>query len=382
MITNNPDQFGYYQVGNQKFYSKFLAGQEHAKTEQPVRWCFNNEVFGAVNWQQEPSQSLSELYCQRAQQLREKYDYLVLWYSSGADSANILDSFVSNNIHLDEVASYVNFDADGDRYSYLNNEIFNSAVPRIEKIKQQQPWLIHTLIDISHLAIDFFSKKDSKFDWIYYLNSYLGPNTISRSNIKHSQPHWRRLINSGKTVCFIYGVDKPLVSAVKGQYWFYFRDMVDVAVSAAAQIRNLPGEFDELFYWTPDAPNIAVKQGHVIKNFIKLHKDKDIYFKGNYSSTVTVLDHRGKRSLDMDTLHRLIYPRWDPFMECIKPPSLIFTPRDRWFFALPDSDPAKYSWRTGLDHLWSTTPDSMKKDVTDISKGFKIIRSPMYYLGT
>jgi len=49
------------------------------------------------------SESLDFLYALRARQLREKYDYLVLYFSGGADSTNILKTFIDNNIFLDEI---------------------------------------------------------------------------------------------------------------------------------------------------------------------------------------------------------------------------------------------------------------------------------------
>ena len=38
-----------------------------------------------------------------AQQLREKYDYIVLAYSGGADSCNVLNSFLDNGIPIDDI---------------------------------------------------------------------------------------------------------------------------------------------------------------------------------------------------------------------------------------------------------------------------------------
>ena len=94
-------QYGFYQVGEYKFYSKFEAQILSEKSGLPIRWNFNDEAYDCSNWQVEPVESIGELYRQRAQQLRDQYDYLVLWFSGGADSTNILDSFVLNNIKLD-----------------------------------------------------------------------------------------------------------------------------------------------------------------------------------------------------------------------------------------------------------------------------------------
>jgi len=56
--------------------------------------------------------------------------------------------------------------------------------------------------------------------------------------------------------------------------------------------------------------------------------------------------------------------------------------RDTWFFSLPDNDPAKYSWRTGFDHLWKITPDKWKVNPNDVSQGYKPMPSKIYNLGS
>jgi hypothetical protein len=59
----------------------------------------------------------------------------------------------------------------------------------------------------------------------------------------------------------------------------------------------------------------------------------------------------------------------------------LFTPRDSWFYALPDSDPAKYAWKTGLAEIWKQFPDKWKKDPADMTKGFLPMYSKHYDLG-
>jgi len=380
-INSRQDKFGFYQVGDFRTYSKFEAAEQQVKTGQKMRWNFNDTVYQSFDWTQEPVESLSELYRQRAQQLREQYDYLVLWFSGGADSSNILSSFIENNIPLDEVASYVNYEATGDRFNHLNAEIYHVAVPVIEQAKVQQPWLKHTVIDISKSIMDFFQKKEANFDWIYQVNNYVNPNTVSRRDIKLKISHWTKLFDAGKKVGFIYGIDKPRVIGLNGKYYIKFVDMMDVAVSAECQMLNRAWEFNELFYWAPDHPKIVIKQGHVIKNFLKLHAATSEFMVKNKElggPVTTTID--GKLSyLTLTGLHKLIYPSWVPVPYQEKPKSLVFTARDTWFFNLSDSDPAKYAWKTGLEHRWRATPDFLKQD--NLARGFQLFGIP-YYIGT
>jgi hypothetical protein len=379
IITSKQDKFGFYQVGDFKSYSKFDACTVAEKTNQALKWNFNDEVYQSINWEQEPAESLSELYCKRAQQLREKYDYLVLWFSGGADSTNILDSFLLNNIKLDEVTSYVNYEATGDRFNFLNAEVYNVAVPRIEQAQKLQPWLRHTLVDLSQMTMAHFQKKDTKFDWVYHMNGYFNPNNTSKQDIKLKVQHWRDMIDQGKRVCFIHGFDKPRVFNINGKYYFKFIDMIDGAVSAHNQMIDRDWEFDEIFYWSPDAPLIPVKQAHVVKKFLKQATADDLEI--NHKNMCFTTFNKKLYSLPLDKLHRLIYPNWYPVLYQAKPVSMIFSARDEWFFKLPESDPAKYSWKVGLEHLWRTMPNSLKNDHTDIRRGFKHLFTH-YYIGT
>lgn len=375
------DQFGYYQVGDLKFYSKLEAAHMRDQSGLDMRWNFNEAVFDSYDWSIEPTESLAELYRQRAQQLRDKYDHLVLWFSGGADSTNILDSFVDNDIKLDEVASYVNYEATGDKFNFLNGEVFNVAVPRIAAAQVTQPGLKHRLIDLAKLTMEHFTAKETKFDWIYHMNGYLNPNNASKQDIKLKVPEWREMINAGKRVCFIHGIDKPRVSGMNGRYYYRFVDLVDTAVSANVQMLNRPWDFDELFYWTPEMPKIAIKQAHVVKKFLKHATPTSQYITTENVGLVSTVIDKKIYWLTLDGVNSLVYPNWYPVLYQAKAPSLFFTPRDEWFFKLPDDDPAKYSWRIGLEHIWKITPDSLKKDPTKLEKGFKPFQSKIYDIG-
>jgi len=385
MITSSrQDQFGFYQANGYKSYSKFEAIEYSQRNNCKVQWIFNDTVFGACNWLVEPSQSLQELYRARAQQLREKYDYLVLFFSGGSDSNNILDTFVTNNIPLDEVVSYMGYEATGDKYDHYNGEIFNVAIPKVDKIRTTQPALRHTVIDTSQMTVDFFREQQTKFDWIYLVNHYANANNVSRRDIRQSQPHWNNMYLNGKRVAFIFGSEKPRVKKINDKFYCHFEDVIDPAVPAQSQIANHAWEFNELFYWTPDMPQIPIKQAHVIKNFLKHRStlyDPAFYQDTTRSCVFTTID--GKiRWLTLQTLNSLIYPDWQPVPFQGKPPSLIFSKRDTWFFNLPDNDPAKYAWKTGLLHRWNNSPRQSKVNPYDISLGFKTLPSKPYCLNT
>ena len=101
----NSDIFGFYQVSNYKTYSKLEAIDYKNVYGGNIHWNFNDELFSSVDWTNEPQSSLWDLYKQRVKQIREKYDYCVLWYSGGSDSHNILHAWLDSGYKLDEIAT-------------------------------------------------------------------------------------------------------------------------------------------------------------------------------------------------------------------------------------------------------------------------------------
>ena len=49
-------------------------------------------------------------------------------------------------------------------------------------------------------------------------------------------------------------------------WYFAFNDILDNCVNPFVQQRYNDGWYDELFYWSPDYPEIVIKQAHTVKN--------------------------------------------------------------------------------------------------------------------
>ena len=96
-------KLGFYVCNGQEFSSKIRALLYSNEVNKPVEWMFNDRVFQSYDWTVEPIETLDELYDHRAKQLRSQYDYVILSYSGGADSHNILMSFVRQGLHIDEI---------------------------------------------------------------------------------------------------------------------------------------------------------------------------------------------------------------------------------------------------------------------------------------
>ena len=378
----NPDNFGFYRIADFKFYSKLEAMEMHAQTGIHPHWDFNEAVFSSMDWTQEPVETLEDLYCQRAQQLRNEYDHLVLWYSGGADSDNVLHSFINNDIKLDEVASFVNYEATKEKINFLNAEIYEVASEKILQAKLKQPDLTHRIVDLCQPTIDEFQNKESKFDWIYHFHSIITVNAVARQRLPLAVKEWRDMFEQGKKVGFIFGAEKPRISQTSsGNYVFKFLDVLDTMVSAGAQIRNDPWDNPEFFYWTPDCPKIVIKQAHILKKYLK-YADTTSHW-----MTETKVDLASKKIngktwwLSMDGVHTLIYPKWQPVLYQFKPKSPLFSARDTWFMEMNDGEDSWRIWRNGLEKRWQAVDDYWKNDVDDMSKGYVSSWSREYNLG-
>jgi hypothetical protein len=376
---NYPDKLGVYRVGDFKFHSKVEAIDSHTKTGIHLHWDFNEAVFSCYDWTKEPTESISELYRRRAQQLRDKYDYIVLMFSGGADSTTVLRSFLDNDIKLDEVASYMNYQATGDRDHFFNAEIFRVTIPLAEQLKTQYPWLKHRVIDLTEIIINHYNK--TNYDWFYDMNTCFSPNSTSKESLPLKIKEWADIIHSGKKFCVLYGHDKPRVTHENGKFLFKFLDLID----NAATVKSIAGQqpyTDELFYWSADLPEILIKQGHLIKNYLSRPNMQNLPFISQKKSDLAYREINGvKHWLSNHGVHSLIYPGWDiQTFTNGKSSGPIFTERDDWFFDLSRQHNINQTWWTGFNELWKLVPDHWKNDPADMNRGLKACWSKNYYL--
>lgn len=326
------DKFGYYTVGNLKTYSKVEAIEWQACTGHFPVWNFNREVFDTVDWFSEPDVDLWTLYKHRAQQIRNSYDYCVLFYSGGSDSDNVLKAWIDADCKIDEIACIWNHDATRNADSFMCAEISRVAFPVVEKLKHQHEFEFRVL-DISQLTLDFLAK--NKFDYSYHSNHSLSPNNIVKGMFRETVPAYQQLIDSGKRVCFVWGFEKPQLGYDSTGVYAQFVDTMDNCVGPYSQRNYNNGWYDELFYWTPDLPEIVVKQAHTVQRFVETCDMTEFYSSktGPYG-----YNSRLAQWITHDAIKQIIYPHWNPNTFCNgKSPTgaanyLVYSPRDEWLW--------------------------------------------------
>lgn len=382
---DNKDRYGYYTVGNRKTYSKLEAIDFSHLSGKKIEWHYNRDVYGTYNWQQEPTATLDELYEARARQIREQYDYLVLWYSGGADSHNILMAFVRAGIYIDEIAQYHQLEAhDSNKQSWTNQEVFETSIPITQKLIESNPIYTttkHRLVDMTDYQTGIMLQEENRWDYFYKINRYYSTNCLSRYQFRERIADYKKIINSGRRLCFVHGIEKPSVTKDHTGYWVHFQDGQDHGVSAWAQTNNRPGDYDEFFYWAPDMPELPAKQAHVLRRYLELvtpsecdeiHLKFGKFYVDEYGSQLIDRDltnpmikfsHRGHDyQLTTRGAHRLLYPDWNPnAVVCGKAHGHMFPPRDTWLLHPSAPDLGQKYYGRGItwmrNHVKNINPD-------------------------
>lgn len=355
-MLHNKDQFGYYTIGNLKTYSKIEAIELHSKTGVHPVWHFNDEIFSDYNWTVEPSSSLEQLYAIRAQQIREKYDYVVLFFSGGADSENMLRTFLSNGIHVNEVANFWALEGDKEFNTHFNSEIYNIAIPTVTKILETHPTIKHRVIDLSEIIADLYNDPDRKFDFLYDMNTMISPNNYSRSFLREKIADYQNIISSGKKLCFVWGSEKPRLYQDQGRHCIKFLDIVDNAVSPRTQRLNRDWEHDELFYWSPDLPALISKQAHVTMRYLQtaVYNNQDFTSSQPNVHCGKIIHNGYAQYLTTHGLHKVIYGIDNHHN--VKPSSMFLSERDRWFLKNPQHLVSSTNYINGLSKISQIVP--------------------------
>jgi len=384
ILGNNKDKFGYYQVGDFKTYSKVESIELHKIIGIHPRWIFNEDVFTRYDWTQEPNESLEQLYQKRAQQIREDYDHIVLMFSGGADSTNILDTFVDNGIKFEEILTFNYWQADPDPEAFFHSEQHLVSYPKIKKLQDRGIPFYHRNFDLSQLAFKVLQDDYYLHNRAYMAQVHWGTSNICKTYIRESTPEYQKIMDSGKKVVFVWGSDKPRLYRVDGRYCLRFLDLVDGGVNTRTQIRNQENEYDELFYWAPECADMLCKQGHVLKNFYEKHKlySQDDY----YSEKLTPLpelhqvfdnDKTEDRLSYRNLINRLIYPTWNANTFSLgNGHNVLISSRDTVW----NKDRIFRQQVDRLGQHLSGLPDYWKNDPADIYKGLKLCLSPAYFL--
>lgn len=247
----------YYSSDKKIFQNKLAAIKHYQDTNNKIFFHYHDDVYSKIDWTLNPPGTLEFHYRQQAERIRDEYDYVVLFYSGGYDSTNILETFYYNNIKLDKIVCVGAFKQDefSGADSNHNGEIYKNCFPNIMDMGMQN---ITQLCDYSDLFGDpkNFSVYDLGNQWVEEIGPWFSPhNWFWRDIHKHVIPNNMQ----DRRVALIWGKDKPRIINVDGKPGFQFTDVS--ALSYAGEISV--GNIDRInFYWDPAYPWLVVKQAH------------------------------------------------------------------------------------------------------------------------
>ena len=278
-----PARLGEYRVGDLRFINKYDALVFATQTNQSVAWDFNDAVFSCFDWTVPIPESIDELYKRRAQQIRDKYDYVSLFFSGGLDSTNVLHAFIDNDIRLDEVVMFKprchvydpnNATPGGNLYSELDL----AAIPHLQKYADGKRIKIRTIY--LEDALDTLLKNNAYASQFHKLNA-LTPTSLARVAMAVTDLDWRSLYDAGKNVAHIQGMDRPILAKTDYRYSFSFPDYINTFVFEPAETNEtseklIKHQHHEFFYWTPDLPKLAIKQAQLTKQAWAANPEKPL----------------------------------------------------------------------------------------------------------
>lgn len=251
----------YWLVGDQRYYSQIEAWQAIERTGAEARFCLFEEAYDQHDWSKEPPESWEELVRLRCLQLRLKYKNLKLLFSGGRDSSFVLKSFIVNQIPLDELL-IVHYRENPVR----SHEFLTWIQPNAERYRQFNP-----KVKITTLTVDF---KDYA-DWYSEDWSEQRRATTMYGMFQPSDYTWmiqRQLGVEHSNTGIINGLDKPMLRAEGNNVYSTLKDHTYL------HYFNNP-DIMEFFYFTPDMPELHIKQCHMCMNYLAQHyPDKPVEF--------------------------------------------------------------------------------------------------------
>lgn len=354
---------GYYSCGNQEFSSKIEACIYGTKTKNPVAWHFNDEVFDKYPWHIEPSETLDQLYDRRAREIREKNDYIVLAFSGGGDSNNILESFIRQNLLIDEIV--VNVMGEMNSFTQVDTacrenwnesaEYHLQTIPRLQYIKSVSPRTKISVIDLSKHVFDFFRSFGDE-NWLSYTRERLNVSGLMRHNFLHFK-EIRNQFDKSKKIAMILGIEKPRTIIENGRFKFLFFDKAVNIATVQEFIEDYDNTSIEYFYWHPDAAPIVAKQVHIIKRWLELTPEYIPY----WTATSDPNDYYKKfRLIHEPLLRSLLYSTWKPeYWQSQKSTLDWFSEIDDWFHKGHKGTKEYNIWEAGLKHIKLNASDYM-----------------------
>jgi hypothetical protein len=374
-------ELGYYSCDGKIFETKLQAMLYANPKNLSITWHFNDNEYNSYNWSVEPEQNLDTLYDLRARQIREQYDYVILSYSGGSDSNNILESFLRQNLFIDEIITNWALDASSkfivcDKTvtdTWNNNAEFHlHTTHRLEYIRNKSPKTKISVLDTSRNIIDgLLNGCDA--NWVETKNDVFNVTGAFQYNPLFFSEVRKRFDGLGR-VAYVIGVEKPKLMIRNNSLYMYFIDKG----SSIAPVKDSVTEYSNitpvLFYWSPDTCDMLAKQAHTVYKYIKTNPlAKQIWGSTDY----TII-----RRVQEELLKHIVYSTWDSRWFQVKKTTNDWDSELDYWFTRGWSETKEYAiWNDGLKNLLPRISNFIKYE-NGIPRGTTPCFSKFYYIGS
>lgn len=388
MNASNQDlnnKYGCWIVNGIPFTSKIDALKYSSKSGNSlVNFYYHDHIWEKFNRTILGKNSLENLYKQRAQQLRDSYDYLILHYSGGSDSHNILHTFLKNNIKLDEVCvKWIKPLQDGKFYvpNTYDKTARNSASEWDFSIKPTLDWLKSNRPEIKINVIDYGSNLSDKEISVDASEQRIIDMNINRGSLGtfsmwvNPSLESTALRRNSKKVGHIYGIDKPMLIIKDKKIYFQFVDSVfENTILPQGRKKNQV----EMFYWSADFPLLPIEQAY----------QSALYFKASNTVSSVLWNNQPlsqsqilKKFEDQGNFQKSILysDSWNVGKFQVDKPNLLRSDWYFWTYENLELQKLRQNWEFAMKNLTSDI-DKRLLIVTESTNLLKPIRTKPFYL--
>jgi hypothetical protein len=327
-------KYGYWKTSDGLTFPKKYNALIHAtQNNLDLKYSYHDSVWNSFDRNLLGKVPLTQLYKERAQILRDSYQHLILYYSGGADSHNVLMTFINNNIKLDEIiVRWPKPLTEGKLYKAnttdrsarnLWSEWDYAVTPTLEWLKVNHPDIKITIKDYTEELT-----QQNLESVIEHSNHTRAGMLLAFSKVDTTY--------SKKGIGHIFGVDKPSLAVNGLNVYMVFNDL-----ATSMLYSDKPGDIDpenvECFYWSADFPILAFEMAYQVSEYYNVNKDKRKFlfpckgndvehnsFKFNFMLSLTT-------QFQSNTVKSVCYSdTWDNRFQADK--SVSATKEDKWFW--------------------------------------------------
>jgi hypothetical protein len=285
-------------------------------------------------------------------------------------------TFINNGIKLDEVCTFRSDEIESQIYTpntYIKGaeNIFSEwdfvTKPALQYLTTYHPDIKITITDMFKTPIEDVVNDETFINAGQYVSLF---ELFRRKAYSNNQ---KKLLDNGRKVANIFGIDKPAILKTGNICSMVFTD------GSAIVLDPLEGTDvnNELFYWALDMPTIPFEQAYQLFTYFNKNKDKRYMIEAENQRKVNAF-----RTQEMQKIQKeMIYSTWDHTKFQANRAgefNLVARDRDKYYLKVKEIQPWvdrwQYYFNEWVSHIHVNAFSGLLKQ--------RLCVSPLYYIGT